>query len=83
MENLDVNKGTTVKLTPSHFGGDDEDDIPDMADFEESDNVIETDPVSVKCKELLIENFYYDLRDCKCSICDAFQHTHAMLFKYL
>lgn len=35
-----------MKLAPSHAGGEDEDDIPDMADYEEADN-IEIDPVSV------------------------------------
>lgn len=47
MENLEISKSNIVKLTPSYFGGEDEEDIPDMADFEESDNIIETDPVSV------------------------------------
>ena len=47
METLEISKNTTVKLTPSYFGGEGEEDIPDMADFEESDNIIETDPVSL------------------------------------
>lgn len=35
-----------MKSPPSQVGGEDEDDIPDMADYEEADN-IEIDPVSV------------------------------------
>lgn len=45
MENLEISKNKAVKFTPSYFGGDDEEDIPDMADYEEPDNVI--DPVSI------------------------------------
>lgn len=46
MESLEISKNKTVKAIPSYFGGDDEEDIPDMADYEEADNVIETDAVS-------------------------------------
>ena len=45
MEYLEISKNKAVKFTPSNFGGDDEEDIPDMADYEEPDNVI--DPVSI------------------------------------
>ncbi|PON85573.1 Autophagy-related protein [Trema orientale] len=48
MENLEISKNRAVKLTPSYFGGDDEEDIPDMADFEEPDNIIETDPATLQ-----------------------------------
>lgn len=46
IESLEISKNKAVKLAPSHVGGEDEDDIPDMADYEEADN-IEIDPVSV------------------------------------
>ena len=48
MENLEISKNSSIKLTPSYFGEEDEEDIPDMADFEEADNLIETDPVSLQ-----------------------------------
>lgn len=43
IESLEISKNKAVKLAPSHVGGEDEDDIPDMADYEEADN-IEIDP---------------------------------------
>ncbi|XP_021832550.1 autophagy-related protein 3 [Prunus avium] len=43
IESLEISKNKAVKLVPSHVGGEDEDDIPDMADYEEADN-IEIDP---------------------------------------
>ena len=49
METLEIRQNETVRSIPSYFGGgEDEDDIPDMADYEEADNVIETDAVSLK-----------------------------------
>lgn len=47
MESLEISKNKAVKSIPSYFGGEDEEDIPDMADFEEPDN-IEDDSVSCK-----------------------------------
>lgn len=52
MECLEISKNKAVKSIPSYFGGDDEEDIPDMADFEEPDNIIENDPVSFLAIEL-------------------------------
>lgn len=44
METLEISKMKTVQSDPSHFGGEEEDDdIPDMAEYAEQDNVIETD----------------------------------------
>ncbi|GLT39596.1 hypothetical protein SLE2022_177690 [Rubroshorea leprosula] len=48
MESLEISKNKTVKAIPSYFGGDDEEDIPDMADYEEADNVIETDAATLQ-----------------------------------
>lgn len=49
METLEIKQNETVRSIPSYFGGgEDEEDIPDMADYEEADNVIETDAVSLK-----------------------------------
>lgn len=52
MESLEISKNKAVKPIPSYFGGDDEEDIPDMADYEEPDNLIEDDPVSFSSSEL-------------------------------
>lgn len=46
MESLEISKKSPIKQIHSYMGGDEEDDIPDMAEFEETDNVIETDAVS-------------------------------------
>lgn len=45
MESLEISKKGSAKPDSSYVGGDEEDDIPDMAEFEEADNIIETDPV--------------------------------------
>ena len=46
METLDISKDKAIKSIPSYFGGEEEEDIPDMADYEETDNVVEADAVS-------------------------------------
>lgn len=46
MDALELGKRNTIKSIPSYFGGEEEEDIPDIAEFEEPDNLIETDPVS-------------------------------------
>nr|XP_043615278.1 autophagy-related protein 3 [Erigeron canadensis] len=43
METLEISKKTNIQTISSHFGNDDEEDIPDMEEFEEPDNLIETD----------------------------------------
>ncbi|XP_057457001.1 autophagy-related protein 3 isoform X2 [Lotus japonicus] len=43
MESLEISKKSPIKQIHSYMGGDEDDDIPDMAEFEETDNVIETD----------------------------------------
>lgn len=45
METLEISKKNTIQSISSYFGGE-EDDIPDMAEFEEADNLVENDPVS-------------------------------------
>ncbi|KAF1884026.1 hypothetical protein Lal_00012986 [Lupinus albus] len=44
MESLEISKKSSIKQISSYMGGDEEDDIPDMTEFEETDNIIETDP---------------------------------------
>lgn len=46
MESLEISKNSSIKQISSYMGGGEDDDIPDMAEFEETDNIIETDPVS-------------------------------------
>lgn len=46
MDTLEISKNSTIRSISSHFGGEEEEDIPDMADFEEADNLVETDAVS-------------------------------------
>jgi len=55
METLEISsKNKTVKSIPSHFGDQDEEDIPDMADYEEPDN-IETDAATLPSTYLVAE----------------------------
>lgn len=44
MESLEISKKDSVKPISSNMGGEEEEDIPDMEEFEEADNVIITDP---------------------------------------
>lgn len=51
LETLDIGKKkSNIQSINSYFGGEEEENIPDMAEYEEPDNLIETDPVS----------FYFD-----------------------
>ncbi|KAF3636990.1 Autophagy-related protein 3 [Capsicum annuum] len=45
IDTLEINKKNTIQSIPSYFGGEEEEDIPDMGEYEEADNLIETDPV--------------------------------------
>lgn len=44
MESLEISKKSSVKQISSNTGGEDDEDIPDMEEFKEYDNIIETDP---------------------------------------
>nr|AFK36423.1 unknown [Medicago truncatula] len=44
MESLEISEKISAKQTSSHTGGEDDEDIPDMEEFKEYDNIIETDP---------------------------------------
>lgn len=46
MDTLEICPNKPIQSISSYFGGDDEDDVPDMSDYLESDNLIETDAVS-------------------------------------
>lgn len=45
LETLEISRTKVVKSIPNYFGGEDEDDVPDLDDIEETDNVVGTDPV--------------------------------------
>lgn len=47
IETLEISKKNAIQSIPSYFGGDEEEDIPDMGDFEDADNLIESDPVRI------------------------------------
>ncbi|XWS45855.1 hypothetical protein CRYUN_Cryun14cG0015200 [Craigia yunnanensis] len=55
METLEIKQNETVRSIPSYFGGEDEEDIPDMTDYEEADNVIETDAATLQSTYLVAQ----------------------------
>ncbi|MBA0732763.1 hypothetical protein Gogos_016831 [Gossypium gossypioides] len=56
METLEIRQNETVKSIPSYFGsGENEEDIPDMADYEEADNAIETDAATLPSDYLVAQ----------------------------
>ncbi|CAK9135136.1 unnamed protein product [Ilex paraguariensis] len=48
METLEISTKSTIQPISSYFGGEEEEDIPDMAEYEEPDNLIETDPATLQ-----------------------------------
>lgn len=58
METLEISKKNTIQSISSYFGGEDEEDIPDMAEYEDPDNLIETDPVRYQCTSLFLKLLY-------------------------
>ncbi|MBA0704466.1 hypothetical protein Golax_016720 [Gossypium laxum] len=56
METLEIRQNETVRSIPSYFGsGENEEDIPDMADYEEADNAIETDAATLPSDYLVAQ----------------------------
>ncbi|KAJ7003804.1 hypothetical protein NC653_008876 [Populus alba x Populus x berolinensis] len=54
MEALDISvKRIPIQTNPSYFGGEEEEDIPDMADFEDPDNLIKSDPATLQTTYLV------------------------------
>ncbi|GFZ15174.1 autophagy 3 [Actinidia rufa] len=53
METLEISKNNTIQSISSYFGGEEEEDIPDMAEYEEPDNLIETDPATLQSTYLV------------------------------
>lgn len=48
METLEISKGRGIQPISSYLGGEEEEDIPDMADFEHTENLVETDPATLQ-----------------------------------
>lgn len=48
IETLVISKENTLQSISTYFGGDEEEDIPDMGEFEDTDNLIESDPVTLQ-----------------------------------
>ncbi|PIA50309.1 hypothetical protein AQUCO_01300804v1 [Aquilegia coerulea] len=48
METLEITKTNTIQSISSYFGGEEEEDIPDMLEYEDPDNLIETDPATLQ-----------------------------------
>ena len=46
MESLEISKKSSIKRISSYMGPEDDEDIPDMAEFDDNCNLIENDPVS-------------------------------------
>lgn len=46
MDALEINERNTIQSTNKSYGGEEEEDIPDMEEFGEADNVVDNDPVS-------------------------------------
>ncbi|GMI85932.1 hypothetical protein like AT5G61500 [Hibiscus trionum] len=56
METLEIRQNETVRSIPTYFGGgEDEEDIPDMADYEEADNLVETDAATLQTTYLVAQ----------------------------
>ncbi|XP_030463437.1 autophagy-related protein 3 [Syzygium oleosum] len=53
MDSLEIGKKNPIQSIPSYFGGEEEEDIPDMAEYEEPDNLIETDPATLQSTYLV------------------------------
>lgn len=45
MESLSINSEGPIRSISTYFGGAEEEDIPDMASFGDSDNLLDSDPV--------------------------------------
>lgn len=46
METVEIGHTKPIRSIPTYFGGEEEEDIPDMVEYDEPDNLIEMDPVS-------------------------------------
>lgn len=47
METLEISKRNTIQPISSYFGGEEEEEIPDMTEFEDADNIVENDDPAI------------------------------------
>ncbi|CAM8983063.1 unnamed protein product [Rhodiola kirilowii] len=55
MDTLEISSNKPIQSITSYFGGDDEEDIPDMADYGEPDNLVETDAATLQSTYLVAQ----------------------------
>ncbi|MQM15582.1 hypothetical protein Taro_048528 [Colocasia esculenta] len=48
MDSLSISTEGGIRSIPTYFGGEEEDDIPDMAGFEDADNLLDADPATLQ-----------------------------------
>lgn len=60
MDALDINERNAIQSIPTYFGGEEEEDIPDMEEIDEADNVVENDPVSCSLHKRFL-NYAHEL----------------------
>ncbi|XP_072963896.1 autophagy-related protein 3 [Typha angustifolia] len=48
MDSLEISKGKGIRSIPSYFGVEEEEDIPDMEDYNDTENLVETDPATLQ-----------------------------------
>ncbi|KAF8046161.1 hypothetical protein N665_3981s0003 [Sinapis alba] len=53
MDALDINEKSGIRSIPTYFGAEEDDDIPDMEEFDEADNVVENDPATLQSTYLV------------------------------
>ncbi|KAK4385145.1 Autophagy-related protein 3 [Sesamum angolense] len=53
METLDISKKNTIQSISSYFGGEEEEEIPDMEELEDKDNLVENDPATLQTTYLV------------------------------
>ncbi|EEF51584.1 autophagy-related protein 3 [Ricinus communis] len=53
LEALEISKKSPIHSIPSYFGGKEEEDIPDMDDYEDPNNLIESDPATLQSTYLI------------------------------
>lgn len=61
LEALEISRTKVVKSIPNYFGGEDEDDVPDLDDIEETDNVVGTDAVCKFYEQMWLKSIKYSV----------------------
>ncbi|KAB1204802.1 Autophagy-related protein 3 [Morella rubra] len=53
METLEIGHTKPIRSIPTYFGGEEEEDIPDMVEYDEPDNLIQMDPATLQSTYLV------------------------------